>query len=75
VLGGTKIVVEEELGEGQVASPEAEVMLQDSGKNWAQGLQRCYGDSQVATTVQTDIDTENYQRMAGPPSTHDYSKS
>lgn len=72
MLGDTKIVVEEELGEGQVASPEAEVMLQDSGKNWAQGLQRCCGDSQVATT---DIDTENYQRMAGPPSTHDYSKS
>ena len=71
MLGGRKIVVEEELGVAPVAWPEAEVMLQDSGGN----LQWYCGDSQVATTVQTDIDTENYQRMAGPPSTHDYSKS
>ncbi len=46
----------------------AELGPQYSAKRWEQGL-RGYCAAQVATTEQTDIDTEYYQLRTGPPST------
>jgi hypothetical protein len=69
VPGGKTSVVAARWG----ASPtmwRSEVILQDSARYWGQRLQGCCAE-RVATTVPTDIDTENYQRGTGPPSTHD----
>ena len=73
MLGDRTSVVATEW-EGGPAVRESEVIQQDSTRYWGQRLQACCAE-RVATTEQTDIDTENYQQMTGPPSTHDYSKS
>jgi hypothetical protein len=52
-------------GEGRVGA-EDEVQHQYSATEWAACLQECCAE-RVATTVQTDIDAENYQWMTGPP--------
>jgi hypothetical protein len=44
------------------------MIQKDSAKRWARRLRACCA-AQVATTVQIDIDTENYQQKTGPPST------
>jgi hypothetical protein len=67
VLGGRTNVVGGGWGRGQIAS-EVELLQTDSAKRWARRLRACCA-AQVATTVQTDIDTENYQQKTGPPST------
>jgi hypothetical protein len=67
VLGGRTSVVGGGLGRDQSAS-EVEMIQKDSAKRWARRLRACCA-AQVATTVQIDIDTENYQQKTGPPST------
>jgi hypothetical protein len=70
VLGGKTSVVAVRW-EASPATGKSEVIQQDSARYWGQRLQACCA-GRVATTVPTDIDTENYQRRTGPPSTHDY---
>jgi len=59
------VVVAIELGEGP-AVREVERIERDSGRCWPKALQVCFA-AQVATTVPTDIDIENYQVWTGPP--------
>lgn len=72
MLGGRTSVVAVRLGGGP--GVRRVVIQRDSARYWGQRLQ-AYCAERVATTVPTDIDTENYQQRTGPPSTHDYSKS
>jgi hypothetical protein len=67
VLGGKTNVVAV-ISEAGPEVRKAEGMQQDSARCWGQRLRACCA-AQVATTVPTDIDTENYQQRTGPPST------
>ena len=60
-----RIVAEEGWVVDRVVS-EAEVQHQYSVGDWVRCLPQCCAE-RVATTVQTDIDAENYQWMTGPP--------
>ncbi len=75
MLGGTKIVVVGEWEADRIVI-EAEMIQQYSAWRWKQEQQRLRGccGALVATTVQTDIDIENYQTETGPPFTSRLSK-